>query len=100
MATQTAEDAWDRASQLVREQARNIPVTRRSDEFLTGKERAADTNLAVLDQRIAARQAADLAHTCDEAVDVLRLSHRGLDGVRQDLLTILRTLAFESHLER
>jgi len=69
-------------------------------EYSSARERTAEANLATIDLRVAARDAHQLAHRCDETVDVLRLTHRGLDGVRQDIHALLRASAFESHLER
>lgn len=90
-----ADDAWDRAAQ----RGRSAPVAR-GDEFSSARERHADANLAVLDERRAAREAAGLADHADEAVEVLRLAHRGLADLRQDVMAILRALQFESHLDR
>lgn len=95
LATATADDAFDRAAQT----RRTAPVIR-GDEFSSARERTAEANLATLDERIAARQATDLAHHTDEAVDVIRLVHRGLDGVRHDLHTVLRAMTLETNLER
>ena len=94
-ATATHDDAWDAA--VVDE--RNAPVARGGD-YTSARERHAYANLAVLDHRHTQRRAADLLSSCDEAVDLLKLTHRGLDGVRHDLGTILRTITFESTLER
>lgn len=88
-----ADEAWDKAAM----ERRNIPVQM---EYVSAKERAAAVNLDTLAQRRQARQLANLVHECAEVVDILRLTHRGIDSVRQDVLTILRALQFESHLER
>lgn len=69
-------------------------------EYSSARERTAEANLATIDLRVNARDAHQLAHRCDETVEVLRLTHRGLDGVRQDIHALLRASAFESHLER
>ncbi len=95
VAQATADDAWDNAIGRVR----SAPV-KAGGEFTSARERHAEANLVILDLRHAARHAVELAHHCDEAVEIIRLAHRGLDGVRQDHLAILRALAFESHLER
>jgi len=95
LAQAEADDAWDEAIRRVR----SAPL-QAGGEYSSARERHAEANLAILDRRHAARRAAELAHQCDEATDVIRLAHRGLDGVRQDCLAILRALAFESHLER
>ncbi len=36
----------------------------------------------------------------DEAYDYLKTAHRGLDGVRHDVISIVRSFSFESNLER
>lgn len=72
----------------------------RLGEYSSAHERDAEANLATIDLRFAARAAHQLARRCDETVDVLRLTHRGLDGIRQDIHALLRASAFESHLER
>lgn len=89
------DDAFDQALH----NHRAAPVAR-GGEFTSAHERDAEANLATIDLRFAARTANTLAHRCDETVDVLRLTHRGLDGVRQDIHALLRAAAFESHLER
>lgn len=93
--TQDADDDWDEA--IVR--VRSAPV-RRNDEYSSARERNAEANLATLEARRVAREAAEFQHLCEEAVEALRLIHRGLDGVRHDTLTVLRLAQFESHLER
>jgi len=93
--TADAEEAWDDAILRVR----SAPV-RRGDEYSSARERAAEANLATIEARRAVRAAQDAASHCDEAVDVLRTLHRGLDSVRQDTLAVLRLMQFESHLER
>ncbi len=90
-----AQDDWDNAILRIRA----APV-RRNDEYSSAKERSAEANLATMTTQRSHRAALALARTCDTAVDVLRLLHRGLDGVRQDALAILRHVQFESHLER
>lgn len=95
LATHTADDAWDKAIHG----QRTAPVMR-GGEYSSAKERHAEANLATMTERIAARNAADLVAVCDEAAEVLRLAWRGMDGARQDLLALMRSTAFESHLER
>ena len=96
MAVATADDAWD----VVIHRLRTAPVSAGANEYSTKGERHAEANLATLDLRHAVRTAAERLHHCDKAVDVIRLAHRGLDGVRSDLHTWLRSAAFESHLDR
>lgn len=95
LANASADDAWDQAIR----RTRAAPI-QAGGEYSSARERHAEANLAILDLRHAARRATDLAHHCDEAVDVIRLAHRGLEGARQDTLAVLRAYAFESHLER
>jgi hypothetical protein len=90
-----ADEAWDRASVNSR-----APSVRRGEEFTGPRERYADNNLATLQEARAAKAGERMAAQADAAVEVIRLAHRGLDGVRQDLIAWLRTLQFESHLER
>lgn len=91
----TVEDEWDQAVM----NTRSATVVRGSD-MIGPRERYANANLATLATRRNARSVAELASVADEAVDVIRVAYRGLDSVRQDLNTVLRTLQFESSLER
>lgn len=90
-----ADDAWNEHSV----KARRSPTMRR-DEYVGAKEHYADNSLASFEQQRAARKAERLADYAAECLDVVRLVHRGLDSYRTDLNVILRTLSFESHLER
>lgn len=93
---EAADDAWDEAIVAVR----NKPVRRANEEYSSARERAAEANLDIFAIRREARNAAEnLAHA-DEALDAVRLIHRGLDGVRHDTLTVLRLVQFESSMER
>jgi len=94
-ANAAVEDAWDQAAVA----ARQSPV-QRGNEFFSARERAAVANLEVLDLRREARRAAELAHICDEAAEVIRSAYWGLSGVREDVRELLRTHLLESHLER
>lgn len=90
-----AEDDWDAAILRIRK----APV-RRGDEYSSARERTAEANLATVDVRRQARDRAGDLDLAEGTVEVLRLIHRGLDGVRHDTLAVLRQVAFESHLER
>lgn len=94
------DDEWDTKINEARDGRRGVAVIRERDEFSSAKERVAEANLATLELRRTAREATDIHTQCAAQVDVLRLVHRGLDGIRHDLLTTLRTLAFESTLDR
>jgi hypothetical protein len=86
-------DAWDEVAVRQRQSAAR-------DEYSSAKERAAVTNLEVLDLRRLERTADSHQRLCDEAVEQIRLRFRGLADVRQDLLAMVRLLQFESTLDR
>lgn len=88
-----ADDAWDEAAVRLR----SMGVR---DEFSSAKERTAATNLEVISERRVERKAAEAARSCDEAVDYIRLRHRGLADVRMDLLSAIRSQQFETTLDR
>lgn len=92
VARYTADDAWNEASVAGR--------TGRRQEYVGAKEHYADIGLATLSEQRQARAAERLSDYAAECLDVVRLIHRGLDSSRQDLNVIMRTLAFESYLER
>jgi hypothetical protein len=87
------DDAWDEAA--VRQRQSTV-----RDEYSSAKERAAATNLEVLDLRRAERTADADARSCDEAVEQIRLRYRGLSDLRQDIHTIVKARQFESTLDR
>lgn len=99
LTTAQAEDAWDKKIDELRGTRRG-PVSRDRDEYSSAKERYAEANLATLDLRAAARQANDTANQVSSHVELLKHLQRGLDGTRHDINTALRTLAFESTLDR
>lgn len=84
-----ADEAWDAAA-----------AEYRAGEFEGPRERYARHNLRTIAQQRASRQAKEIYELCREGFDVVQACQRGLDGVRQDHLTYLRSLQFESHLER
>jgi hypothetical protein len=92
--TAVADDAWDMA---VRQIATAPSI--RGPEFQGPRERYAEANLLILEHRRAARAADGLLSEASEAHDVLRLLHRGLDGLRQDHVTLLRAIQFATSLE-
>lgn len=93
-ATASADEVWDRASVTTRG---NTTLTGR--DFTGPRERYADANLATLESRRAQRIVAEMSSRVDDAHDQIRLMHRGLDGVRQDLIVLLRSAQFLSSLE-
>lgn len=72
----------------------------RRDDYTTGEERHAEVMLQVMQEIRAARELELLRQQCDEAVELLRLTHRGIEGVRQDVLALIRLFQFESTLDR
>jgi hypothetical protein len=86
-------DAWDEVAVRQRQSAAR-------DEYSSAKERAATTNLEVLDLRRVERIAERRLRFCDHAVDSIRLRHRGLQDVRADCLALIRMLQFEMTMER
>jgi len=54
-------------------------------DYSTGKERAADANLAAFEEARQLNQAEELLSFANEAVDIIRLHYYGLDKIRQDL---------------
>lgn len=89
-----AEDAWDSQVKVEREKSS------RHGEFEAPRERYANANLETLNQKRDLRAAERLMSSVDEAHAVIQLVYRGLDGVRQDHLAILRTMQYQSHLEQ
>jgi hypothetical protein len=72
------QEAWDKAI---------VKVNRRPTlgDFATGKEKAAEANLATLDTARVLRAAEESQSFANEAVDIIRLHYYGLDKLRQDL---------------
>lgn len=89
-----ANDQWDQALHQLNSRPRGL-----RGEYEGPRERYADANLAVLDFKRQARDAASLVSLAEEGYEALRIMHRGLDGLRQDLVTILRAQQFVNHLE-
>lgn len=87
------EDAWDTAAVNHRQHGLR-------DEYSSAKERTAAANLHVLDLRRVERTADKRLRAADAAVEFVRARLRGCEGVRQDLLAILRNRQFESTLDR
>jgi hypothetical protein len=72
------QEAWDRA----------ISATNKKPSFgdyTTGKEKAAEANLATLTEARSLRQLQDMQSFANEAVEVIRLHYYGLDKIRQDI---------------
>jgi len=90
------DDEWARAIDRSRKDARRTS----GNDYSGAKERYAEADLAVLELRIKQRQAQAFADQAQVAYDVVRVCHRGLDTLRGDCVAYLRSLQFESSLER
>jgi hypothetical protein len=92
-----ADVAWAQALESIK----SAPVRRGgSDSFEGPRERYAQADLAIFDAKRHTRALARQASEMDDYVEVLRLTLRGLDGVRSDLLVMLRAFQVEARLER
>lgn len=87
-ATAIAQDAWDEA-------AKNSRI----GEYSSARERAADANLRTLGQLRDQRQRAEQLSIAKEAVDILYIIHRGIDGIRMDLHRVLGSMTVQRSLE-
>lgn len=83
------DDKWDAA-------AARVPAS----DFQTGRDRQAQINLLIVGTARAARQADEKLSRASEAVDVLRVVQRSLDGFRIDVHRLLQALTIEQSLER
>lgn len=72
------QEAWDRA---ISKPSKRMTLT----EYATGKEKAAEANLAAFNEAHTLRQEEELQTFAVEAVDVIRLHYYGLDKIRQDI---------------
>lgn len=72
----------------------------RARDFEGARERLAEANLDALPARQAARSAQKLADMAASIEARIRLAHRGLDSLRNDLNTALRYLPWEDSLSR
>lgn len=64
------------------------------------RERYAKADVAVLGERRAARKRGRVLDAASDALDQIRLAHRGLDGIRMDLHLLLRAQGIEGRYER
>jgi hypothetical protein len=88
---ETADDELDRAI---------VARMKRTRDFEGARERIADASLTALGFRQEARSAQKLADMAASIEARVRLAHRGLDGLRQDLAAVLRHISWESNLDR
>lgn len=88
----SAEQAYDEATR--------DNSARRTQEFVTGRERHADASLDSLEERRMAHQAARLVSIAEDSYEVIKQIHWSLDGIRKELRAVIHSLQFESSLER
>ncbi len=87
------EDAWD-AAVTSSSKSRQI-----NSDFSSAKERYADANLATLESLRKLRKAERFYDSCDSAVEQCRIMYRGLERVRQDIMTVMKSQQFIQNLE-
>lgn len=90
-----ATEAWDKALEKVRK-----APSFQGSEYTGPRERYSEANLATFDQQRARRFADHAKSFAEEAYTVVVACQRGLDAARQDCLAWLRSLVFESSLDR
>lgn len=72
------QEKWDKAI--------SAPVKRVSfSEYATGKEKAADANLAAFEEARTLKASEEALSFASEAVEIIRLHYYGLDKIRQDI---------------
>lgn len=69
------------------------------DSFSGPRERYAEADLMTFESQRTAQRSANLTSYTSDVVESLNVALRGVNNTRQDLLTWLRTLSFQSHLE-
>lgn len=90
-----AEDAWAEALSSMKSQG-----ARNRDQYEGPRERYAEADLATLDLKRKARKAEELLNIAIEADDVIKTALRGLNEVIQDHRIWLRSLQFQTYLEK
>ncbi len=90
-----ADDAW--ATSIMDMKSR---ASRNRDQFEGPRERYAEADLASMDFKRKARKAEEVLGLADESSDVIRTAYRGLNEVIQDHRTWLRSLQFQTTLEK
>src|SRR6185503_4823364 len=89
-----ADDQW--ASALV--QIKNSPIYK-GDTFSGPRERYAEADLETFEIRRKARKSKELLSLAEEILDIVKTALRGLNDTRQDHLSWIRSLQFQSTLE-
>lgn len=95
-----AQDQSKFSAEIAYDEAMRNNAARRTVEFTSARERAADAALDSLEQRRIAHHAGRLVSVTSEAYEVVSQVHWQLEGLRKDLRAMLHALQFETSLER
>jgi hypothetical protein len=100
--TRVAADAKNEYDEAWAQQAssNSQAAVRRGEEMEGPRERYARFDVKVFSRLRAWRQAEQRLSLFSEVLDDMWLRYRGVNATREDIAAILRTLAFESSLER
>lgn len=90
-----ADDEW--AKSIVK--TKNSPISR-GDSFTGPRERYAEADLEILEFKRQARKSTELLKLAEETVDIIKTSLNGINNTRQDHLSWIRSLQFQSTLEQ
>jgi hypothetical protein len=90
-----SEDAWAEALASMKAQG-----ARNRDQYEGPRERYAEADLATLELKRKARKAEELLNIAVEADDVIKTALRGLNEVIQDHRIWIRSLQFQTYLEK
>jgi hypothetical protein len=90
-----ADDAWAQSVVSMKSQG-----ARSRDQYEGPRERYAEADLATLDLKRKVRKAEELLDIAVEADDVIKTALRGLNEVIQDHRIWLRSLQFQTYLEK
>lgn len=86
-----ADDQWDAAAYKAQQGSQR--------DYQGPRERYANFNLDSLPAQRERRDAEATYKEVDTAVEAVRIMHRGLDGIRSDLTTMLRAMSVQERLE-
>lgn len=89
LAKEQLEDAWNK-----------VAASAHAQEYSSAKEREALYSVKTLDLKIVARKTEKARAELDFLVEYLKTAHRGMDGARRDLDTLVRARSAALALER
>jgi hypothetical protein len=87
-------DAYDQAVAALRRTGRH------AGEYSSARERQADVGPRIATERQRTRAAKALLDDLEAARERIRTAHAGINGTRQDLGTLLRSVQWESSIDR